>query len=661
MILVLLTLLASLVVASAVSAEGGTSPLGTEFRVSIADEDDLTTVGRSTSFSDIAMDGDGDSAFLMFDPYSEWRLVVRLYDPMGQPKGSQFTVAEYGQGDLLEGSIAMDNDGDFIVVWGGNYARLYRPNGTPKGPAFKLAGPTGNAGRPSVSMDDDGDFVVVWVQSNLNPVSYEVLAQRYFANGAPQGGPITLAGPIPSNSTLGLLGTDVAVDADGDFVAAWNWRDDAACGSYVQRVSNTGQLQGTPIAVAGCQGYLNGTRVVSDAVRNFAVVWTAPDQSESGIFARRYLADGTPNGAAFQVNTSTDYFQEDPEAAMNAAGKLYIIWTWNYREKPGELEAGREIYGQLYNPNGSKLGGEFKVNSWPGGVPYGKGAVMDDEGDFAAGWTSVHQDGGNDGVYGQYNHPVRPNIPLLVSLLADGRVRGLAYKKGDILQYDPGANAWSIYFDASDYGIAANIGDFELLPDHDLLLVFKSSVNLAGLGKVMPHDIVRFDTATNTFSLYFDGSDVGLAANSEYLDAIGLEKDGALLLSTAGGISVPNVSAWDEDIVRFRPTLLGSNTNGVWSTVLKGEWWGNYKDLWSIWIDTVSPDTYYYMTFERPIRVNNGDLLVPNGGVLRCRPFYPQEVPDLQYSDCIVDLYWSGAAAGLASTAKIDGLELNLP
>ena len=79
--------------------------------------------------------------------------------------------------------------------------------------------------------------------------------------------------------------------------------------------------------------------------------------------------------------------------------------------------------------------------------------------------------------------------------------------------------------------------------------------------------------------------------------------------------------------------------------------------LWSLWVDTVSPDPYYYMTFERPVRVHDNNTYVPNGGILRCRPVYPQLVP-FGYSYCVEDLYWSGAAAGLSAGARIDGLEL---
>ena len=193
-----------------------------------------------------------------------------------------------------------------------------------------------------------------------------------------------------------------------------------------------------------------------------------------------------------------------------------------------------------------------------------------------------------------------------------------------------------------------------MLNDGDLLLVFKTAVTLPGVGKVQPHDIARYDAATATYSLYFDGSDVGLTTQGERLDALGIEANGSLLLSTTASFAVPDVTGVDEEIIRFQPTSLGADTAGSWTPVLWGE---NPKDLWSLWVDTVSPDPYYYMTYEQPIWVDSGDIRIPNGGILRCRPVYPQSMP-FSYSYCLEELYWSAAAAGLSATAKIDGLEL---
>lgn len=628
------------------------SPLGTEFRISVADEDDLNSLGHNTSLHALSMDNDGDAVVLLFDTMSEWTIQARLYDKNGQPKGPQFIVAEYGLGDLRGADVAMDADGDFVVVWEGIFARLFNASGAPKGPAFELDAAAAETGEIAVAADDAGNFTAVWIEQNWSATTNTVIARRFWADGSPRGAAIVVAPPVNySTDDSHYDSPDVAMDADGDFVVSWGWSTPDAFGSSIQRYSAAGTAQGAPILLPGS----SDTRLASDSACNFVAVWIAPDQSESGVFARRFLANGAPNGPQFQVNTGTDYGQNDHSVAMNASGEMYIAWTWDYREQPGELEAGRDVYGRRYAANGEPLGDQFRINSYSPGFPSGPHVAIDDQGDFLAAWDTMNQDGGNDGVYGQYGYPTTPNIPILISLLGNGRVRGLNYSRGDILKYDPAANQWAMFWDASDHGVStANVGDFELLDDGDLLLVFKTAVTLPGAGKVQPHDIARYDAATATYSLYFDGSDVGLTTQGERLDALGMEADGSLLLSTVASFAVPGLTGVDEYTIRFQPTSLGANTVGSWTWVL---WGVNPKDLWALWVDTVSPDPYYYMTFEQPIWVDSGDVRIPNGGILRCRPVYPQGMP-FSYSYCLEELYWSAAAAGLSATAKIDGLEL---
>ncbi len=67
-------------------------------------------------------------------------------------------------------------------------------------------------------------------------------------------------------------------------------------------------------------------------------------------------------------------------------------------------------------------------------------------------------------------------------------------------------------------------------------------------------DVVRFtptslgSTTAGTFSLYFDGSDVGLTANGEDVDGVTVHPDGRLIVSTQGGFSGTGASWADDDL-----------------------------------------------------------------------------------------------------------------
>jgi subtilisin family serine protease len=105
--------------------------------------------------------------------------------------------------------------------------------------------------------------------------------------------------------------------------------------------------------------------------------------------------------------------------------------------------------------------------------------------------------------------------------------------------------------------------------------VFTSNTTLPGIGTVANEDIAAYDTAAGTWSLYFDGSDVGLA--SAAIDAFCIRPDGDLLLSLTASFSIAGMTgapsgttADDSDIVRFTPTSLGGTTAGVYTFYFDG-------------------------------------------------------------------------------------------
>jgi hypothetical protein len=89
---------------------------------------------------------------------------------------------------------------------------------------------------------------------------------------------------------------------------------------------------------------------------------------------------------------------------------------------------------------------------------------------------------------------------------------------------------------------------------------------------VQDEDVVRYVAATNTWSLYFNGTavGVGLANGGEDVDAFEILPDGSLLVSTDGNPVVSGLpggfTARDEDLLRCVPTFTGGVvTSCAWS------------------------------------------------------------------------------------------------
>jgi hypothetical protein len=138
-------------------------------------------------------------------------------------------------------------------------------------------------------------------------------------------------------------------------------------------------------------------------------------------------------------------------------------------------------------------------------------------------------------------------------------------------------SSFSVYFDGSDVGLSAHVTDaFAVISKTEVLLSFAGSATINGAGTVDDSDIVKFtatslgSTTSGTFSLYFDGSDVGLTQSGEDIDTVELLDNGHLLISTTDSVSVPGASGQDEDIFRFVPASLGVATSGTWSMYFDG-------------------------------------------------------------------------------------------
>ncbi|HEU0246267.1 MAG TPA: cadherin domain-containing protein [Gaiellaceae bacterium] len=173
---------------------------------------------------------------------------------------------------------------------------------------------------------------------------------------------------------------------------------------------------------------------------------------------------------------------------------------------------------------------------------------------------------------------------LLLSFDGPGTVPGISgtTDDSDVVRFDATslgettAGTFTLYFDASDVGLTTNAEDvdaLELLANGDILISTFGAVSVTGVSGE-DKDLLRFvptalgDVTSGTFSMYFDGSDVGLTTNAEDIDAAALDASGAIHLSTFNNFAVSGVSGADEDVFVFTPTSLGDTTAGTYSSTL---------------------------------------------------------------------------------------------
>ena len=158
---------------------------------------------------------------------------------------------------------------------------------------------------------------------------------------------------------------------------------------------------------------------------------------------------------------------------------------------------------------------------------------------------------------------------------AGGSVPGVGpYKKGDILKWD-GAT-WTKWFSSAALGLnqLADLTAFDVADDAagSAWLTWRQRVFVPGAGKPTGNDVTYYDGSS--FSVFFDGSDVGLSTAGERIDGLevrpgGIGCDYDLLISTVAGGAVrnglnPPIKFTGEDVLRFCLTAEGSATAGSW-------------------------------------------------------------------------------------------------
>lgn len=394
-------------------------PLGAEFLVNSA------VTQNVQSSPAVAMDATGNYVVVFESLHNgvDFDIYALRYTAAGAPIGVPTRVNVFATEDQRSPVVAMDADGDFVVVWEsfgqdgagyGVYARRFDRTAGAFGAEFRVnTYTTGFQIRPAIAMDADGDFVVAWESYGQEGAGAGsgVFFQRFNAAGVAQGA------ETRANVTTTQFQSNpaVAMDDAGDFVVAWeSYNQDGSGHGIYARVFNaagtavTGEFRVNQFTTNQQQE----PAVALDADGDFVIAWESygQDGSRFGVYARRFTANGTAVGSEFRVNTTTSDEQRTPAVSMNAAGDFVVLWS--SLEDAGTYG----IYGQRYLASGAPDGTQFRANTFTTGRQWLPAVADDAAGNFVTIWQSEGQDGSQSGIYGQRFGVAAP-IPPKVSLL----------------------------------------------------------------------------------------------------------------------------------------------------------------------------------------------------------------------------------------------------
>ncbi|MFC3616077.1 hypothetical protein ACFORG_20190 [Lutimaribacter marinistellae] len=266
-------------------------------------------------------------------------------------------------------------------------------------------------------------------------------------NDAPTGD-VTISGEALEGETLTA---DAATLADEDGLGSFSYAwlrdgvgiDGAASDSYTLVQSDVGSDISVRVSYTDGQG----TEEIVTSAATAAV--------------EKVFFEFVPSGWETAVNTTKDGYQGVPKIAGLEGGAFVVVWE-DYQITPASTldEDARDIFGQKFDVNGKRLGGEFKINSFAAGDQERASVAGLEGGGFVVVWVSEPQGGSQvHGIYGQIYDAA--GNPLGSEFLVPNRVGG--YQSAPEVKGVPGGGfvvVWqSISSQSSAHGIFGRVFD----------------------------------------------------------------------------------------------------------------------------------------------------------------------------------------------------------
>lgn len=176
--------------------------LGSEFQVNSYTTGDQDDVGA-------CCDGAGNFVVVWEknpETSNEDDILGQRFSSTGAPRGTEFLVNAFTNGDQEDASICCDPLGDFIVVWEGPgdgssdgvFGQAFISTGAPTGQQFQAnRTTTGFQGDPAIACAPAGMFVVAWDSAGQDGSELGVFARRFVLNAF-------VTSPVPVFTAFGL-------------------------------------------------------------------------------------------------------------------------------------------------------------------------------------------------------------------------------------------------------------------------------------------------------------------------------------------------------------------------------------------------------------------------------------------------------------------------
>jgi VCBS repeat-containing protein len=401
---------------------------GSQQAVSLAADGSYVVV-----WSSLNQDGSGQGVY------------ARRFDAAGAALTTEFRVNQTTTNDQQWARVASAVDGSFVVTWTSNqgasgedvYFRRFAANGTAL-TAEARANTTlsGTQNNSVVGMNStSGEFIIAWQGNGSQTGEIDgagVFAQRFSNSGAALGGEFR----VNANTANTQYDVAISVNTNGSFVVAW---DDSA-GTHIQRFGNTGNELGGQVTVDGSVSAGNAA-VAMHSDGSLIVTWRA-SVLDQGVYLRRYDASGTPLAPAFIANTTIIGSQTNPSIAMDSSGNFIIVWEG---EGTGDNSG---VFARRYLANSTAQGTEFRINQTTTGTQQYASLAMADLDNYVVVWSGNGNQTGqvdSSGVFArQYGTGTVPTAELWFTTGGNGAGGGSTWTDAEVLQFGDAGDTFDV-------------------------------------------------------------------------------------------------------------------------------------------------------------------------------------------------------------------------
>lgn len=301
--------------------------------------------------SQIAMDGQGNF-LIVWSQYVQnpdnslesyhYQIMGQRYDSQGKPLGLAFNIGEtsiYSEGQN-HASLAMQKNGDFVVVWTYKYDKLwgqtFDKSGQAKGSPFLISETTSmlasmsDGNKASVAMAENGDFAVSWTGfSGVQGAESHAYYRLYSATGQPK---------VPEMKTpfQDAIHPQIAMDARGNFVLVTKYLSAILFDAAGRARSSVFKINATPFVKTD-----ELPAISMNASGEWVVAWTSYLETNSSrlfnsdstrlvkVFARKFNAKGEPLGPELGVSGSgyfSNFSSPNLGLDLNDSGRFSVLW-----------------------------------------------------------------------------------------------------------------------------------------------------------------------------------------------------------------------------------------------------------------------------------------------------------------------------------------------